>query len=170
MTITMPTREPIKVLADILVHEMDLQSGQIMLGLENWVIPKTEGLYVALFYGPETVVGQNNEFDSDSDTEVQSVAMMHEIDLEVLSFNSEARTRKEEVLQALNSIFAQQELGAEFMKINEIPNSFIAVPTLEETKMLNRFRIEFHMNALHQKTKVADFYNDFKQPAVTTNQ
>lgn len=165
-----PTIEPIQVLADILELEMAIPNGQIMLGFENWEIPKNKGLYVALFYGPDTVVGSNNTFDPVVNEEVQSVAMLHEIIIEVLSFDESARLRKEEVIMALSSVRAQQTLEANLMKISELPTSFIPVPDLEETKQLNRYRIGFHMNALHQKTKSVPYYDDFGTPAVTTNQ
>jgi hypothetical protein len=164
-----PPREPIKVLADILQEEMVLAEGQLMLGLENWEIPKNPGLYIALFYGPDIVVGSNNEFDPVALTEVQSVAMLHEIVIEAMSFDSSARTRKEEIIQALSSVFAQQELDGELMKISELPTQFIPVPDLEETKWLNRFRIGFHMNALHQKIKSVDYYDTFPAAGVTTS-
>lgn len=166
-----PTIEPIKVFADIIKTEMLLGDGQIMLGLENWEIPKNEGLYIALLYGQERVVGQNNEFDTTDNVEVQSIAMLHEIVIEAMSFNSEARKRKEEVIMALNSVYAQNALDRNFMAINMLPQSFVAAPTLEETKQLNRYRTSFSMNALHQKIKAVDYYDEFTiPPAVTLNQ
>jgi hypothetical protein len=165
-----PSKEPIKVLAGILKQEMVLPDGQIMLGLENWEIPKNPGLYIALFYGPDTVVGQDNVFDPATTSEVQTVAMMHEIAIEAMSFDSSARTRKQEIVQALNSVFAQQELEDNLMKISGLPDTFLPVPSLEETKWLNRFRISFHMNALYQKTKAVEYYNTFVQPMVTPDQ
>lgn len=167
---TVPTMEPIKVLATILKSEMGIEDGQIMLGLENWEIPKTRGLYIALFYGPDKTVGQTNEFDPVSNTEIQSAAMLHEIVLEVMSFNEEARVRKQEVILALNSIFSQNTVDANGMQINSLPQSFLPVPTLEETKQLNKFRISFCMNALYQKVKPADYYDKFKNAEVLTDQ
>lgn len=164
-----PMREPIKVLGDIIKAEMLLEDGQIMLGLENWEIPQTFGLYIALYYGLETTVGQSNDFDTSSLQEVQTVAMMHEIVIEALSFNEEARVRKEEIIMALNSVRSQNECGRYFMKINNLPQSFVAAPTLEETKQLNKFRIAFALNALHQKIKTVDYYDKFDGAAVTTN-
>lgn len=168
MTLT-PTTEPIKVLANILQVEMGLADGTIMLGLENWEIPKTPGLYVALYYGPDTAVGQTNEFDPANNTEIQSVAMLHEIAIELLSFNEEARLRKEEVIMALNSVYAQQKLALQLMQINALPQTFLAVPVLEETKQLNKFRISFSMNALHQKIRDVNYYDQFRNATVTTN-
>jgi len=153
-----------------LEKEMSIPNGQIMLGLENWEIPKNDGLYIALFYGPDIIVGTTNEFDAVTNLEIQSTAMLHEIMIDALSFDSSARIRKEEIVMALNSVFAQQQLEAELMKINGIPTSFVPTPDLEETKWLNRYRLGFHMNALYQKIKAVSYYDSFGTPAVTTNQ
>lgn len=166
---TIPVAEPIKVLGDILKVEMILRDGQIMLGLENWVIPKDAGLYVSLTYGPDKTVGQSNEFNVVTNEEVQSVAMLHEIAIDILSFDGSARLRKEEVIMALNSVYAQNALDLASMSINSLPQSFLPVPSLEETKQLNRFRLSFSMNALHQKTKPVDYYDKFKDADVTTD-
>lgn len=169
MTTAMPVKEPIKVLAEILKVEMALEDGQIMLGLENWVIPPNTGLYIALFYGPDTVIGAESDFDPETNDEIQSAAMLHTINIDALSFDSSARLRKQEIVMALNSIFAQQQLEANLMRIGHLPQSFVPVPELEETKQLNKYRLTFAMNALHQKVKPVTYYDDFPEPQILTN-
>lgn len=164
---TVPAKEPIKVLAEILKYEMGMQDGQLMLGLENWKIPPNTGLYIALFYGPDTVVGAGDDFNADDNTEIQTVAMLHSISIEAMSFDSSARLRKEEILMALNSMHAERAVSENGMRIGQLPQGFLPVPELEETKQLNKFRITFAMNALHQKVKAADYYDKFPTPEVT---
>jgi len=164
-----PSREPIKVLADILKAEMLLEDGQLMLGLENWTIPANTGLYIALFYGADSVVGAMSEFDDALNTEIQSVAMLHTIHIDAMSFDESARLRKEEIIMALNSIFSNRHVSANLMQINSLPQSFTPLEELEETKQLNKFRITFSMNALHQKVKAVDYYDTFPDPTVLTN-
>lgn len=167
-----PTVEPIKVLALVLQAEMEIPVGQIMLGKEQYMIPKTEGLYIALLYGPDQVVGNNNYNSTDplgNYYEVQDVAMLHQIDVELMSFNSEARTRKQEVLQALPSYEAQALMEQYQMRIASIPGSFIPVETVEETKQLNRFRITIAVNALWRKIKVTPFYDSLQTVELVEN-
>lgn len=166
MTATVQAKEPIKVLAEILQAEMGMAEGQLMLGLENWKIPPNTGLYIALFYGNEEVVGSNNDFDPESNTEIQSVAMLHTVSIEAMSFDSSARLRKEEILMALNSMRAENVLSDNLMRIGQLPQGFLPIPELEETKQLNKYRITFAMNALHQKVKPADYYDKFPAPKV----
>lgn len=156
--------EPIKVVADILQEEMGLAKGQIMLAYQQYEIPKTPGLYVVLDYlsskpisASNAVVPTNTGMD-----EQQSVTMRHEIQIDILSFDSSARTRKEEVLMALSSVYSQQQQQANSLQIARLSQAFINTASLEETKYLNRFTISIAVTALHSKLKgTADYYDDF---------
>lgn len=167
-----PLIEPIKLVAKVVQREMGIDDGSIMLGLENWEIPKTAGLYIALAYGPDDTLSstsQNSTDDQGNYTEVQEAVMLHHIDLDVMSFNSEARLRKEAVLWALASAYSQEQQEVYGMRINQIPGSFIPTPSLEETKQLNRFRISFAVNALHRNIKITPYYDTVNPPEVTYN-
>lgn len=166
---TVPNREPIKIVADILKSEMIMGDGQLMLGLENWRIPANTGLYIALFYGSESTIGSTNEFDSVSLQEIQTVAMLHTINIDAMSFDDSARLRKEEIIMALGSMYAQNHLDLNLMKLGELPQSFIPLEELEDTKQLNKYRLTFVINALHQKVKTAAYYDTFQTPEVTSN-
>lgn len=158
--------EPVKVVGQILQAELGLSAGAIMLGLENWPIPLNAGLYIALLYGPDETIGNNNYNDVDSDgnfCEVQEVIKDHQIDIELMSFDASARVRQQEVLMALASSSAQALMERYSMRVNTQPTSFIPVPDLEETKQLNRFHGSFRVNALHRKVKVVSYY-DTLQP------
>ena len=90
-----PAVEPIKVLAMAIQQEMGLDSKHILLSLEIWPLPDDTGLYVALAYGTETVVGNANYNSTDADgnyQEVQDCVMLHGIEVDVLSFDSSARS------------------------------------------------------------------------------
>lgn len=157
-----PSVEPIKVLAMILQEEMGLPVGQIMLGLENWQIPKNTGLYIALSYGPEQVVGNDNNNSVDSQgnfVEVQSAIMLHTIEIDVMSFDASAREEKEAVLWAIQSYEAQSLMDKYSMRIAAVSSSFVPIVSLEETKQLNRYRISVMVNAVHTNIKTTPYYD-----------
>jgi hypothetical protein len=167
-----PSIEPIKAVGQVLMSELSLTAGQIMLGLENWVVPKDRGMYIALFYGTEEVVGNNNGVDVDSAgnfVEVQESVMLHHIDLDVMSFDSSARTGKEKVLWALGSQAAQAAMEKYGMRFATTPSSFVPVPSLETTKWLNRFRSTFAVNALHRNSKIVPYYDSLATPKLVIN-
>lgn len=167
-----PPIEPIKVLAAAIQAELSLSANQILLGFENFPIPETLGLFVSLEYGVEQIVGASNQNDvntQDEYEEVQTVSMLHQIEIDVLSYDSSARTRKEEVIMALSSYNAQQLMEVNQMRIASIPNSFITVTSPEPSKQLNRYRYTVSVYALHQKNLVTPYYDSISTVQLIEN-
>jgi hypothetical protein len=175
---TTPTtiaREPIKVIADLLVSEMGLTAGQIMLSGQKWNIPKDNELYIALFYLPSKPIGSNNysEPTPSGMNEIQEMAVRHMIQIDIMSFgenaDSKARARKEEVLMALRSQKAQDLMGTYHMGIARIASEMVPTASLEETKYLDRYTTTIAVTALHRKVKSAAYYDTFQSPEVHSN-
>lgn len=173
ITYPLPTLlEPIKVLAMAIEESLALPVGQIMLGLENYKIPTTAGLYIALLYGPDSTVGNNRTYDTDAQQnfyQVQETAKLHEIDLDIMSFDASARVRQQDVLFGVTSDYAESLMEKNAMRFGSTPGQFLPVPSLEETKMLNRFRVTFTVNALHRKITPVSYYDTLQPVQVTTN-
>ena len=164
------TREPIKVVADIIQKELGLPDGQVMLGYEKWTIPTNDGLYIVLNYLGGQAIGNNNYFTGPDQLEHQEVAMRHIIQIDLMSFSGEARARKEEVLMALRSIYSQQQQELFNMSFSRIPTAFIDAASAEETKILNRFTTSMTATALHTKVKPAPYYDKFNDAEVHENE
>ena len=157
-----PAIEPIKLVAQVIQAGLSLPAAQIMLAYQNFQVPNNTGLYVALSYGPEVVIGAPNTNDVDSDgnyVEVQSVAMMHTIEIDILSFDDSARLQKEQVIMALNSYQAQQLMNQYSMRIANTPGAFMKIESLEPSKQLNRYHISIVVYALHQQSLVTPYYD-----------
>lgn len=167
-------REPIKVVADILNFELGLSSGQIMLSEENFTLPKTPGLFVALSYVSSRPIGTAVTNVPAAEgvagmTEVQEAAMDHTIQLDVMSFNDDARLRKEEIVMAFASNSSQRFQADNGVQIARHTAPFIDASTLEETQMLKRFITTIRVKALHRKTKSTDYYDQFQNAEVHSN-
>lgn len=156
-------REPIKVLGDILQHELVLKNGTIMLTNEKWTIPKTQGLYVALGYASSRVICSKSELKTETNEEVQTVTMLHMIQIDMMSFNGEARARKEEIPMALGSFYAEALMEQYQLQLARQPSPLIDASSLEETKRLNRFTTTIQVTAQHKKVKDASYYDQFNQ-------
>ncbi len=159
-------REPVKVIGDILVQQLGLigsgKNSQVMLTNERFNIPVTEGLYIALSYVDGKAIGNNNYFDGNAAVETQQVVMLYHLQIDMLSFNAEARTRKEEVYLALRSLFAQAKMERYRMQIARMPSAFVDASSLEESKMLNRFTMTIAVTAMTSKdVPVTDIYDTF---------
>ena len=158
-------REPIKVLADIIAHEMELTPGQIMLKNQKWFVPDT-GLYVALGYISSRAIGNSSrQVDSpEGMTELMEVNMNHLVQVDIMSPGEDpaARLRKEEVLLALASIYSEQKQTEHGIQIGRLPMDLLDASSLEEPGMLNRFTTTFRITATHRKQKAtADYYDQF---------
>jgi hypothetical protein len=161
MTTPIIAREPVLIIADLLQSELGLSDSAVMLSYEKINISTDPGLYIVLDYVSGKAIGNNNYFDSDAIKEVQQVAMNHLIQIDLMSFDDSARTRKEEVIMALRSIAAQQAQDANAMQIARIPGEFINTASLENTKFLNRFTMTIVVKSIYTKTKTPQYYDTF---------
>lgn len=165
-------REPIKVIADILAAELAIPEGRIMLSNEEWDIEPTPGLYVALSDVAEKILASNNYpvvDDADDLFETQEVVALHDIQIDLMSFDDSARTQKEQVVAALHSVTAQQAMESNLMQVARIPSGFTNTSSLEESKWLNRYTVTVSVQALHQFVKTPPYYDTFRTPEVHIN-
>lgn len=150
------------MLASAIQTELSLSDGSVMLGFENFPIPETLGLFVSLAYGVEQIVGTSNQNSvdvHDNYEEVQTVSVLHQIEIDVMSFDSSARLRKEEVVMALSSYAAQQLMEVNQMRIASIPSSFVTITSPEPSKQLNRYRFTVSVYALHERILPTPYYD-----------
>ncbi len=169
----MSNREPIKIMADIIRSEMDLREDQILLAYQKFEIPKNKDLFVTLSYLDTSFVSvQDESVGVDSSVgmiEYQTVTIRNIIQIDILSYGDEARTRKEEILMALRSVYSEQQQTAYNIQIARNPISFNNVSVLEETAFLNRFTIAIACTSTQQKTKVPPYFDTFDTPEVIAN-
>lgn len=146
------TREPIVVLADILQTNLGLSDAAVVLAYEKNLIPKTSGLYVSLDYvGPSKCISNSAYIDPVTSAEVQTASFSHLIQMDLLSYDSSARRRKEEAAMALISFYAIQQMDTYGISIARNPSPFVDASSLEPTKRLNRFISSVQIFALHRK-------------------
>jgi len=168
-TPTTTTVEPIKVIRNILMKEMNLQDTQIKDAYQLYEIP-ADGLFVEIGYlGPSEAISTKSYFDTDLGTEVQQSVFRHTIRIELMSMapDNSARIRKEEISLALSSFYSQQQQDANNIGIAWLQDSIIDATELEETAMLNRYITDCFVNALHQKVKTSGYFDLFPIQLVT---
>lgn len=165
----LPAREVSKVLMDILQAEMDLDATHCLLGDQKWDIPADSKLFVVIFDDAGPPFGACDFLDTDPTSpflglEVQQSSVLHHCRVDIMSFDAEARTRKEEVGMALASLAAQQAQGQHKMQIGR-PQAPVNATATEEAGRLFRYVTSVNVTALHQKVKApppgADYYDEF---------
>lgn len=163
--ITTTTKEFILVLADIIQTEMALADGSIFIYNQDFKLPETKGLFIILSYlGAPKTLANNNEITVDQSGDVyenQYLNQLENIAIDVMSRDTTARTRKEEVLLALNSVYSNQQQELYQFKIFTNPSSFIDVSEAEGAARINRYQAMVPMMTSYRKSKKIEYYNRF---------
>ena len=151
------------IIRDIIVKEMSLEDDRAMIFNQAWKIPTYDGLFVLVdSKGSPKVLSNRNtqEMIGGVYTEVQLINTQEIVAINIFSRNQEAELRKEEVLMAINSLYAQasQEVnGFKIARISPIEN----LSALEGAAMLTRYEISLVVFAWTRKAKTAAFYDSF---------
>lgn len=104
--------------------------------------------------------------DSTQQVEVTQYQAAENIQIDVVSRSNDALLRRWEVVAALRSIYAQQQMEKYGFKIARLPNSFVNSSAAEGGSQLNRFSLSFKCLVWQQKEKVltpegSEYYDDF---------
>lgn len=168
-------REPGKILQDVLQSELSLAEGQVLFTNQKYFIP-TDGLFIVVSYiGPSKVIASNSEWIDNGAglIERQMVAVDHWLQIDLMSFDESARTRKEEVMMAVQSLFSEQQQELYSMNIARHPGPFMDTSFLEETKMITRYTTTIRTKSvLRKEREIQDIYTDFSRavpPLVTVD-
>lgn len=162
-----------QLVGDIVANGLGLGSDQVWQWDQKVDIPTDSRLYCIISVVSERAFGQSNFADggaSDGDplTSVQGVNIQARIGIDILSRGNSARDRKDEVLLALNSDYAetQQELNQFFL--GKGPMTFINLSQVDGAAIPYRFHIE--VNVLYAVTKrtLVPYFDTFETPTVTT--
>jgi len=152
---------------DIIQSEMNLNPGRVYLWNQKLMQPVDAGLYVAVSQAWCKCIANVNELNGTEQN--QFVAMMSQMDVNVISRGPLARDRKEEVLMALKSIYSTQQQHANGFKIGTVPTGFIDLSRLDGAAIPYRFQISVALQYVVEKPKAADYYDTFSDPILAVN-
>lgn len=165
-------REPIKVLADIIQHELGLADGRVMLADQKFNIANQKGLYISLEYvNPGKIIANINTPDMtvNPPVEVQSVTSVSVVQVDMMSFDETARTQMDDVAMALNSTYSVQQQERYQLQISRNPAPFNDNSNLEITAMLKRYTTTVTITSMKIKSKVVEYFDTFQTPEVHNN-
>lgn len=98
--------------------------------------------------------------------ESSRVQMRENIQISILSRDTQALMRHWEIVAAMQSIYSQQKQEANFFKIFRVPTSFLNASDAEGGSNINRFSITVPCFVWYEKERVltsdgGDYYDDF---------
>jgi hypothetical protein len=166
------TGTPLHLLCDIIQTQLELSPGRVFIWDQKIIMPTDFGMFVVVGESYVKPFGSANTFDGVNNSQIISTNCYAEAQIDLYSRGPEARDRKEEIILALASNYAeaQQELNAFY--IARIPTSFTNLSTLEYdsgTAIPYRFTISVGLQYQVKKMVGASYYDNFNDPEIIEN-
>lgn len=164
------SREPDKVICDILVEEMQISADRVVVYDQNFIPPKDSGIYITVALSSTKIIGSTNKFKpaeegppAKNDREVKTVTTSETYNVEITSKNTDAKLRRFEINSAMSSTFSIQKQEENQMSIFRA-NQNMDLSFIEGGSSLHRYRIPVIINSMKVYEKDITTYNSFQSP------
>lgn len=161
---------PLLLFCEIIQQGLGLAPGRVYLWDQKLMQPTDSGLYVAVSVPSCKPFGNTNTIDPTTGNSVQSVNMLAQLQVDIISRDAEARDRKEELILALGSTYSQQQQEGNSFFVGKLPvgSQFTNLSSPDGAAIPYRFAIGISMQYFYTKTLVQDYFNNFPTPNLTT--
>lgn len=160
---------PLLLFCDVLQHELSLTQDHIYLWDQKLFQPTDADLYVAVAVAECKPFGNSNR--NVNGQSVQYVSMWARLTIDAISRGPSARDRKEEIILALNSNYAQQQQDANSFYISKVPanGGFKNLSTVDGAAIPYRFQISVALQYMSTKQAAQSYFDSGFVPSVITN-
>lgn len=162
---------PLLLFCEIVQRELGLAPGRVYLWDQKIFQPTDSDLYIAVSDMNPKAFGNNLVIDpTGGDSVIQSVNMMSILDVDIMSRGPAARDRKEEVLLAFASSYAESQQEGNSFYIGKIPagGRFINLSIIDGAAIPYRYRISVNIQYTVTKTKAVDYFDTFAAVSAAT--
>lgn len=156
-----------KLVADIIAHDMELDSSRVVLYNQNYTAPIDSNIYIIIATSQFTRTGLNNRFDPETNEEVKTITGSTSVNIEVTSKSREALERKEEVLLAIISTYSQQVQEKNNIRIFA-SGDILDLSEIEGASAVHRFRIPLVVQSIKTKRTDVTPITQYKDQEVST--
>ncbi len=166
--------DPLGLFCEVLQKELGLADGQVYLWDQKINQPKNSDLYIAVAVMSAKPFGNTNRPVSAGDDagldSHQSVNMLATLQISAISRGPQARTRKEEIVLAWNSDYAQAQQEANSFYIGKLPpgSQFVNLSSIDGAAIPYRFDISVNIQYFYRKIKPVSYMDEFAPVQVTT--
>lgn len=150
------------VIKQILDEQMNMPINRVFAYNSNVELPKDSDLFIPLYYAERTPIANNSKMVTTARgvEEHQTINMVEDVIIALMSRDTSARDRVQEVFLALNSYYSRNLQAKNKFHISWIGEAFDK-SFLEATSMLNRFDIRIRIFRSYDKINTVDYYNTF---------
>lgn len=157
---------PEQIIIDIIKNQMGLSSSQCWIGFQNKLIPPSSGLWVVVNNVDSKVLSVTNSpvTNGVGVSDLNQTVMRENIQIDILSRDTSAITRRAEILLALASTYSKQQQEDQEFSIFRIPSTFVNTSGAEGGSNINRFTIIVACHTWYRNQKVLqspDYYDNF---------
>ena len=167
-TATIGVMSVYQLVCDIIQKEMDMPNGSVFLYNQKITIPKGQDMVISLQILDSKIV--SNSLKTIDGIDVQSVNKRAVLQIDLWSRSMEAVNRKEEIVMALASRYAESQMENCAFKIGKIPSNFVNLSSEEGSAIPYRFNISIPIQYYVEKRKEISFYENFENVNIITNQ
>lgn len=164
---------PLMLFCEILQQELGLSPGRVYLWDQKINEPNDAGLFIAISVPRCKPFSANASIDGSGAglNSIQSVNMMAQLDIDIISRGPEARDRKEEVILALSSVYAEQQQERNSFFIGKLPagSQFVNLSNIDGAAIPYRYKISVNMQYFVKKTQAVPYFDTFEDAQVTTD-
>ena len=160
----------IDYLRDIIRYNLNLNEDRVNIYNSKFNIPNDQYLFIGVEYKMSKVYSSKSEFEDTTDgfIEKQGLNTQEHYAILIFSRNTDALTRKEEIVQALGSIYARQQgdtYGFSIARIAPIQD----LSGIEGAAILYRFEINVVMLCRYEKIIPISWYGTFPLQATVAD-
>lgn len=159
------------VIKQIIDEQMNMPVGRVFAYNSNVDLPQDSELFIPLYYAERRPTANNSRMVSTAKgvEEHQSINMVEDVIIALVSRNTSARDRVQEVFLALNSYVSRNLQAKNHLHISWIGEAYDK-SFLEATSMLNRFDIRIRVFRSYEKINNIDYYDTFSFETWVENQ
>ncbi len=151
------------IIKQIICEEMELSPQRVWAYNANVDLPKDNSLFIVLHYGERTPISNKVRYveTPQGGEEHQNLNVCETVIISLLSQNTEARDRANEVHIAFNRTFARNLQAKEHVHISILGEVWDA-SFLEATSRINRFDVKIKIFKSYSKIKSVDYYDKYQ--------
>lgn len=158
---------PMEMVCDIIRKELGLSEDQVYIYNQKFTVPNDSRLYICV--GLLNSKPFSNTRYVDGETVIQSVNIHASLSISVMSKGSLSRNKKEEVIMALGSIYAEKMQEANNFYIAKLPSGFLNITDNDGMAMVNHYNTTAVIQYAQRKVSVSDYFDTFTLDTILTN-
>lgn len=169
-TVKIQIDSAIQLVCDVIQNQLNLQQGQVYLYNQKINIPTDSRLYVAVGIISCKPFSNTNKYDGSGSNSnaVQSTNFQALLSIDILSRGLDALNRKEEIIMALMSNYAESQQEINGFYIGKISSGFVNLSDIDGAAIPYRFNISVNIQYQITKTVGVAYFDTFTMPPSVT--